>query len=390
MLFKQTTRTDESPKSCAESTYAHLDRSCRPEYERIRTLIEDWCARVPSLERNEFIQRITSGDDLAFHSTLLELYTHELLLSTGHDVRFHPEPPDTTRRPDFLAVAQDGSQTVVECTVATEDSDGERAAQARLNTLYNSINGVSSPDVFLDLRIAGTPNSCVPGSRWRKQIQDWVNALDYEALLRMGPIPNDDKLARLELDHDGLSVTIKPIPKKRSARGKPGRPIGLQSFEGCMVTSHNQIRETVRDKASRYGAMQCPYVVVVNCLGEHADEEEIHGAMFGYSGLWSNPTRAAHTRVSAVLAIQHLLPWSIAVAEARLFHNPNAKFPYVGALASFPQTTYNSETDGIHARIAMRVDAAWPHLSTAAEQIAQPERRLGLQSEIQRRWPPPG
>jgi hypothetical protein len=132
-----------------------------------------------------------------------------------------------------------------------------------------------------------------------------------------------------------------------------------------MVTSHNEIRETVRDKAGRYGTPNRPYIVVVNCLGELADEEEIHGAMFGHSGLWRNADNPTHTRVSAVLSLHHLLPWSIAVASARLFQNPHATFPYSGTLATLPQTTYNSEVDGIRPCEAMHVDPNWPHEQTA-------------------------
>ncbi len=361
MIFSQNIRTNTSPKSYTESIFLYLDRSARPEYGRIRALIEDWCNRTPEAERHEFIQRITSGDNLAFHSAFLELYTHELLLTTRHLVVFHPELTGTSKRPDFLATDPNGNKLIVECTVATEDSDADRAAQARLNMLYDSINQVNCDDVFLDLRIAGVPNTPVSGRRWRREIQRWVDSLDYETLLAMGPVPNDPELPRLDLNHDGLHVTIKPILKKPEARGKGQRPIGLQSFEGCMVTSHNEIRETIRDKAGRYGTPTCPYVVVVNCLGELADEEEIHSAMFGHSGIWHNADNPTHTRVSAVLALHHLLPWSIAVSSARLFQNHHAAFPYSGALATLPQTTYNSKIDGIHPREAMDIDSNWPH-----------------------------
>jgi hypothetical protein len=361
MLFTRNQRTDSGPRRYTESMYEFLDRSARHEYEKIRTLLEDWCTRVPDTEHNEFIQRITSGDDHAFHAAFLEIYTHELLICTNHNIVIHPELSDSTKRPDFLASAQDGTECIVECTVATEESVKERAAKARLNTLFDSLNRVNSPDVFLDLRIAGTPNSPVKISDWQKQVQEWLGALDYEALQAMGPVPDDDQLPNLDLHHDGLFVTIRPRPKKSSTHGKPDRPIGIQSFEACMVSSHNKIRESIHDKASCYGNLQRPYVIVLNCLGEYSDDEEIHNAMFGDSGLWKNTTKVTHTRVSAVFAIHHLLPWSIAVAEARLFHNPNAKHPYSGPLTSFPQTTYESEIDGIHPYVALRVDAKWPH-----------------------------
>ena len=361
MIFSQNSRTDTSPRSYTESTFAHLDRSACSEYGRIRSLIEEWCSRVPDDERHEIIRRITPGKDLALHSAFLELYTHELLLATGHSVTFHPVLLGTRKRPDFLVTDHDGNEAIIECTVATEESDSDRAAQARLDTLYDAINRVNCADVFLDLRITGTPNSPVAGRRWRSEIQRWVDSLDYDGLLAMAPFPNHWELPKLDLCRDGLHVTITPIPKKPSARGKGQRSVGIQSIPGCMVTSHDKIRETVRHKAGRYGAMSRPYIIVVNCLGSLADEEEIHGAIFGGSGIWSNAAYPAHTRVSAVLAVHHLLPWSVPRAPARLFPNPNAAREYTGPLTTLPQTTYDSRIEGKHPSEAMRIAQDWPY-----------------------------
>src|SRR5262245_33435469 len=132
MLFEKMVRMDASPKRYTENSFDHLNRSSRPEYEKMRVLIEEWCGHVPDSERKELIRRFASGDDNAFHSAFLELYVHELLLVTGHIVTFHPEVSDVSKRPDFLATAADGSETIVECTVATEISSIDRAAQARI------------------------------------------------------------------------------------------------------------------------------------------------------------------------------------------------------------------------------------------------------------------
>jgi hypothetical protein len=361
MLFTQNQRTDSGPRRYTESIYEFLDRSARQEYEKVRTVLEKWCASVPDAERNEFIQRLSSGADHAFHAAFLELYIHELLICMNHKVVFHPELLDSTRHPDFFATAQDGSECIVECTVATEESDKERSARARLNTLYEMINQIESPDVFLALRITGTPNSPVKLVDWQNQIQEWLGTLDYDALQAVVSLTDDDQLPHLELKHDGLLVIIKPIPKKHSCRSKASRNIGLLSSEARFVTSQNKIREKILKKANYYGKFQCPYIIVVNCLGEYSDEEEIHAAIFGESGLWKKSTTKSQTRVSAVLAIHQLLPWSVTVAKARLYHNPNAKHPYSGPLTSLPHTTSELEIDGIHPHVAMRVDAKWPH-----------------------------
>jgi hypothetical protein len=342
--------------------YEYMDRTARPECAKVRELIEEWLSSVPEPERDEFIRRFQSCDDIAFHSAFLELYAHSLLRATHHSVEFHPRLAGTTKRPDFLAKGVDGRELIVECTVATEESAADRAAQARKNVLYDSINRVVCDDVFLDLRIEGSPNSPVPGRKWITIIQNWVNSLNYNALVKLGPLPNDAEKPRLELEHDGLYLTIKPIPKKSSARGKGQPSIGAQSFDAYWVDSHADIRETIRDKASRYGSMSRPYIVVVNCLGTNADEEEINGAIFGHAGLWHDIENPTNKRVSAVVAIEQLLPWSVSRASARFFNNPNATFPYSGALSILPQTTHNSKIDGIPAGRILGLDPIWPQV----------------------------
>lgn len=360
MLFSNTSRTNSEVREYSESAYAHLDRTARPAFQKVREMLESWANRLPSAEVGEFVQRLTSGDDLLFHSAVLELYMHELLMSTSHAVVFHPEIPGTTKRPDFLATTGNGDETVFECTVATEESSKKRSSNARLNAVYEAINKISCPDFFLSLDIDGTPASPVSGKRWRESIQRWVDSLDYESLVKLGPIPDEGKIPSLDLEHDGLQLKITPIPKKASARGKEGRPIGVQAFEGCWVTSHLEIRDTIKDKASRYGLLHRPYVIVVNCLGEHADNEEISEAMFGHEGLWKNSDSPSHTRVSAVLAVRHLLPWSLGTAEAWLFHNPYATHRYNGPLTVLPQMTQTSAIEGVHPRSLLGIDPQWP------------------------------
>jgi hypothetical protein len=43
----------------------------------------------------------------------------------------------------------------------------------------------------------------VSGRLWRREIQHWVDALDYEALSATGPVPDYSQLPELELDDDG-------------------------------------------------------------------------------------------------------------------------------------------------------------------------------------------
>jgi hypothetical protein len=235
-----------------------------------------------------------------------------------------------------------------------------------LNALYDAINDrVQSPDYFIGLDVEGTANTPIPIASWCQQIQTWLALLDYDEIVAIGNRGFFDCLPDLELDHDGVIVVFRPIAKKQSARGKHGvRPLGAQGREGSWVTSHIDIAKTLKRKAIRYGTLAMQYIIAVNCTGPLSDWEEVGNAIFGDQGIWPSPDRPSFRRVSAVIATHHLLPRSVTRADVRLFHNPNATFPYRGVLTALPQAKSESgqikEGDGKHPRDWFGLSDSWP------------------------------
>jgi hypothetical protein len=169
----------------------------------------------------------------------------------------------------------------------------------------------------------------------------------------------------LEIPHNGALFFVEPIAKKESARGKAGvRPLGVLGASGEWVTSHLEIANALKRKAGRYGKVSQPYVIAINCLGPHCDWEEIRDGVYGDEGLWPNVEHPVFTRVSAVVAVHHLLPRSITRAGVVLFHNPNAAYPYSGPLTALPQVSVNSGrptiVDGTHPREWFGLKEIWP------------------------------
>jgi hypothetical protein len=358
MLFSDVIHSDDSPRGHTEGDFAHLDRSSREECARIRQILESWVGQIPSDGQSEIVRRLKSGDKQNFDSAILELYTHQLLRRTGHTVILHPMLEFTSRNPDFLATSADGKDTIVECAIVTEKSEEELRQDSRLNDLFAAIDQLESADYFLAVEVDGAANSAIKVSRWRSKIDAWLATLDYEVLLECDPM----KPPVFELEHDGLLVTVSPIPKKPHARGKPGRPIGVQSSGAEFVITHRFIRKRLKFKGQRYGAIDRPYVVVMNCTNDMADVEEPELALFGHDGVWLNPSRPMHKRVSAVLALVHLSPWTFATTTARLFHNPHAAYPYNGPLARLPQNWIDREVAGCHPRELLGLHQGWPML----------------------------
>jgi hypothetical protein len=367
MIFSNYLRIDPAPRAHSETSFAHLDRRAGSAYEQVRDQMETWAAGLPQTAQLEIQARVQSGDDRAFDSAFFELYLHELLLMTGHAVALHPPLKGTTKRPDFLASSGGAAHVVIEASVVTETTDKERANDARLNTLYDAINErINSPDYWVSLDVQGATSTPIPVAAWVTKIRGWMNSLSYDELVAVGQRQLWDRHQVLELCHDDAIFFFRLIAKSEQVRGRPGmRSLGALGSGAEWVTSRFEIARTLRKKASRYGALEYPYVIAINCLGPFCDWEEIRDGIFGEDGFWPLSGKPSNTRVSAVFAAHHLLPWSITRAGVLLFVNPNATRPYSGPLTELPRVIVGTDCrpailDGKQPREWFGLDESWP------------------------------
>lgn len=188
----------------------------------------------------------------------------------------------------------------------------------------------------------------------------------------------------LAFPDDGCVLKISPFPKN-AARGKPGlRPVGVTGLDGArMVDNRTPTRDAVRGKAGRYGKFRRPYVVAVNAVDQHLDKIDIMGALFGPEsvvfrrgdghqsehelarqpdGAWVR--RPINTRVSAVLVVSSLIPWSAAARSPELYLNPYARYPYSGPLLTLPShrpvSGHVEQFPGREAREVLGLADGWP------------------------------
>ena len=105
---------DDKPRSYyglsrrAESIYSYLDRSARPEYAKIRGMLERWLNRLPLPKRNAVISRIrhrgygSAEKNRKFNATFFELFLHEFLADARTSVTVDPDYSGKT--PDFEVI----------------------------------------------------------------------------------------------------------------------------------------------------------------------------------------------------------------------------------------------------------------------------------------------
>jgi hypothetical protein len=196
-----------------------------------------------------------------------------------------------------------------------------------------------------------------------------------------------DALQRYHLEHDGWSLEFFFFPKSESARGQyDTQPIGVYSpAEAQWVDSRSPLLNAVLKKASRYGDLEHPYVIAVNTLGFPLKRIDVMQALFGKErvtlyfagdevhshemtrrpdGALTTFSGPRSTRVSSVLHVSTIVPWSVAAMEPCLYHNPYAREPYAGDLDRLPHARgVEGEMkwfEGVHPRNLFGLSADWP------------------------------
>ena len=332
------------------SAFDYLNNSARPEAARVREKIEEYFARYPAAHQEQLKTRLRSRRGDAHHGAMFELIVHEMLLRSACTIEaVEPEIAGTANRPDFLVRDACGHRFYLECIAPTGQAPAELGAQRRLDDVLNAIDAVTSPDFLLAVFPRGAPAQPVAVARLRRDIEAWLRGLDYdaaEAAWRGG----EGQLPEFTQAHHGMEIKIEAVPRQKT-RGEIGdRAIGMQMGEAQWVDDHIAIREAVRRKSGRYGALDLPYVVAVNCLCPHSDEDTAVDALFGGDAVqvWREPDGATghrniripdgawmgrggpiNTRVSAVLSTEQLTLWSLRQRRARIFFNPWATRPMV-------------------------------------------------------------
>ena len=261
----------------------------------------------------------------------------------------------------------------------------DRTAAGRLKVVFDALNRARSPDYFFHVRHFGLPRSPIPGKRIRNAIERWLLTLDYGQVREASAADTLDG-PTLAFEHDGCRLEITLFPVSEPHRDSPNhRPVGVLAGEARMVDHWTPLRDGIKAKASRYGRLRQPYLVAINAVDQAAEQIDVMQALFGQeafvfervsgspseprferlrNGVWLGPKGPINSRVSGVLAVGSLLPWTVAVRQPTLYHNPWARFPLDYGLAGFDEQRPVGNTmirhDGRPVTDILRLPASWP------------------------------
>ncbi len=261
-LFDSDDRTHHGPAGHVEGTYSFLCRSAWEASAQARALLEDWFHHYPEAEQPELRRRFESDFDAAF----FELAVHELLRRLGAVVEVHPEMPDVSTRPDYLAEFPGTTGVFVEVVVATDEPATEAAEKARQGQLWEEINKVPSPNFFLQISTYEVLTNRQPsGRRIRSFLERELKKYDADQVTDDYELAGSRALPTLRYEDPQVHIDFTLIPKKPVGRKKRSRPIGVYPMASRWGGTTPSIRNAISRKATRYGRLDRPFVVALNC-----------------------------------------------------------------------------------------------------------------------------
>ncbi len=378
-LFSDRHRDDHAPGQYAEDTFAFLDRSARTNVVEIRHILEKWFEGYPLVERAALKDRLQNDFDAGF----LELFLHSYFHTNSFTLTPHPTVPNSMRKPDFLV--QNGEcEFYLEATVVRDQSDQDVARQRVKNRLLDAINSVNSPNFFLDLQdFTFTPGSSPTARKLKVFLERELPKYDPDEVEKavVGNVFNEGPILQFQ-DH-AIHARIALIPLSPETRGRLGiRPIGIHPTETHWGGGDSALRESINDKATRYGVPDRPYVICANYIAKWgAEQEDILNALFGTfqftattnqpkpvpsrkpDGIFKGPGGPWNTRVSGVI-VANLFPWNVPSARFELYHNPWATLPLKSCTLPLRQASVAGDRlewrDGVPLADLYRLTAGWP------------------------------
>jgi hypothetical protein len=367
MIFNESHGGDSRPKLARESFYRFLDRSSLEPCIRIRSLINELVAEYPPSDKADVVGRLKSSDESDFRSALFEIVLYRLLCGFCDEVAVHP-PLENGFKPDFGMLFDDGSKIYVEAVLATERNGLTPSGQRLIETTLDYLNAHAHHSFRLAVTSSGEPSSQPSAKDLKGRIHSWLDSLNPDA-------ESADEALRSVFDIEGWSLSCRAIPLKPEQRGSSPRLLLSKGNGARFVNRSDSIRYAIVSKANKYGELDAPLIVAVNCncftLGEHEelnalfgnppfnsiqDRPDVNSRLSRASyGAWNGRNGPRYKGVSAAWIFRDLQIYSLSIVEYVLYINPWSRYLLPSSLLKLS----NYRIDGIDGRFH-------PGLSTTA------------------------
>lgn len=367
-LFDDFKRDYFGPAKYTESRWKYMNRSARPGFQYVRDVLDEWFAdyEADSSKRHNLCNGFRSLDDEKHLSSFFELYLYQLFKKQG--LQIEVEPSWAGRHPDFLLTARTGEQVLLEATGTYPRRWFGRIERLELGLIDYLNDYLDSPHFFLQIEILATSDRNFRSRRIRNELQDQLNQIDYDELVRKLTLKADsmDDFPSIEVECDEWAFRFTVIPKNEEGRRKTDLlPVAARWYGFENVDAASSIKSRIDDKYAHYGELEIPYLLAINISDSFANEDTIIDALLGQEavlidfetrqarhcrqpdGAWTSPEGYQKQRMSAVCIFRNLRPEDMFPAKPMIWHHPAANNPLSPNLLQLSQQVPNHE-EGVY------------------------------------------
>lgn len=385
IIFTEYQRVDASPKANRESSFAFLDRSARPEMDRVRHYLETLMGEYPQEARAELVARLRCGDDTHFKSTVFELVLYAFLVRLGYSLSPHPELPSGSKaRPDFHVTTPSGEEFYLEAVLASIKDESVPAAEAMIGSTLDALGKASHPNFMVLVEYDGKPDTQPSGKKLLSATLKWLNSLDPDGVRSEAENRGLGSTPALCWEHEGWKVRLRAYPLKSEARGKSRSLIGMLDGGARLIDQWSPIRDAIKFKSAKYGDLDKPLLVAVNFGSFHLNSIDEMSALYGQeqyvldtrdpekearitrasNGAWIGPSGPRAKRVSGAWIFNDLTAYSLSSRRHTIYLNPWATHPLPEALKAMPHAIVSGDRmqrcDGLSLAEVLGLPTCWP------------------------------
>jgi hypothetical protein len=348
LLFAHQPRVDSSFSRHDETWFAFLDRVDDVVFDRIRILLNEWFSELPTSKASRIRDDFTSGRDVQVEAAFLELFLHAAFRRTPLSVEVEPGRAQG-RQPDFRCwPPNDESAFFYAEARLVGDPAAFRGREKRLKRAFDEVNKAAAPGLTVWVEIVTEGKATPRGAELRRQILPWLERFDPTALRASV----ENSAGRPSLPEQVFTVgdwrfriRAWPLRPEAGAINDDGRLIGVEPARTAWGGSTQMMAKALKSKKGRYELKERPFLIAVGNTHSFQGTEDALNVLYGSEAVdilgerdGELITRVArqpdglfrphrNRRVSAVLHVPRLMPWSVGQIKPELWLNPFAQAP---------------------------------------------------------------